>query len=203
MTYLPKMINPKVSDKDILPELSPYGYNYAELKDEKYKLRTNSLFIEFIGPAAHKKFDPPFTIDEKDKGKYLSLKKIYLEFGDITEVEFAKTVFGSFAHWERLCGAFCFKKHISQWRKELELSLVSKAVKKIEEIAASNSKDALQAAKWLGERKWRQAKPKKPVGRPEGSEYVSPKKQPAPEKDSDITKDAERMGLPIAYNKAG
>jgi hypothetical protein len=94
---------------------------------------------------------------------YLSFHRLYLELEDITEYEFAKKYLHSYEHWEMLCKCNWFKPHLALMRRELDLKLRAKALRKIQSLAKSNDKDSFAANKYLLEKNW---EPKAEKGRP-------------------------------------
>lgn len=114
---------------------------------------TQSLFLEL----GYNEDVAIYTFKENDhvfKGKtFLSIKRLYLEMGDVTEYEFANTYFLSWPHWKRLCENKNIRVHIDQWREELELKMKTVAVKEIVKSANSGS---FQASRWLASRGWKQ-----------------------------------------------
>lgn len=128
------------------------------MTDSRGKFFTQGLFLE-IG---YSKFSM-YTLKEQDheyKGTvYPSIKKLYLAYEDPTEYDFANKYFVSWNHWQRICDNVILRKHIDEWRQELELKIRSQAIRDI----MSNSADgSYQASKYLAERGW----DKNVVGRP-------------------------------------
>lgn len=118
--------------------------------DSMGKFRTQSLFLE-LGYGA----DALFTLKDQDhehEGKtYPSLKRLYLEFEDPTEYEFANTVLLGWRHWQRMCENKVIRKHIDEWREELEVKLRSQAIR---DAIQEAKKGHFQAAKWVADRGW-------------------------------------------------
>lgn len=118
--------------------------------DSMGKFRTQSLFLE-LGYGT----EAIFTLKDQDhthEGKeYLSLKRLYLEFEDPTEYEFATTVLLGWKHWQRMCENKVIRKYIDEWRDELEVKLRSRAI--IDAIKEAR-KGHFQAAKWVADRGW-------------------------------------------------
>lgn len=121
-----------------------------KMVDKMGKYRTQSLFLE-IGYGD----DAIFTLKDQDHvhdGKtYLSLRKMYLEFNDPTEYQFANEVLLGWKHWQRLCENKAVRKYIDEWREELEVKLRSQAI--LNTIREAN-KGHFQAAKWVADRGW-------------------------------------------------
>lgn len=132
----------------------------SKFKDEKGRYIVQGLFLE----DRYNTDLAIFTYDGEDKlykGKtYPSLKKLYLEHGDPKEYSFARKYLFDWGHWQRLCKNAIVKRHIEEWRNELELSLVSEGVSALIDLALNEK--SYQAAKYLADRGWEKEK----VGRP-------------------------------------
>ena len=118
--------------------------------DSMGKFRTQSLFLE-LGYGT----DALFTLKDQDHEHegtvYKSLKRLYLEFEDPTEYEFANTVLLGWRHWQRMCENKVIRKHIDEWREELEVKLRSQAIR---DAIQEAKKGHFQAAKWVADRGW-------------------------------------------------
>jgi hypothetical protein len=148
------------------------------------RYRTLSLFCE-----TNQDSEPPvFTLKPRDHNGLPSMKRLYLEYEDPTEYEFAIATLGSWEHWLKLSGADWFQKYITAWRDELEVKLRSKGVAKLKDQAASGNKDA---AKWLAEKGWDK---RQGAGRPTKRE-IEEEQQKRAKVASSLTDDAERIGL--------
>lgn len=91
-----------------------------------------------------------YTIKNYDHKGLPSLKRLYMETGDLTEYTFALLYMEDFQHWEKLCAQRWFKEYIEQWRKELALKIQSEAVRNIIlEAADPKSRSKFAANKWL------------------------------------------------------
>ena len=127
-------------------------------KADQGSFRTKSLFFEYSAPAMRQKYPPPFTIKEDDYEKdgeiYVSMKRLYLEKRDPTEYLFAKEVLGSYPAWTVLKDSTFFKPFGEAWHTELMLLLQAENIQEIRLEAASDSKGASSAAKWLAEKGW-------------------------------------------------
>lgn len=132
------------------------------------KFRTQSLFLEMgYGDEAIFTFK---DFDYEHGGKeYLSLKKMYLEMEDPTEYSFANHCLLGWRHWQRLCENKIIRKHIDEWREELEVKLRSKAVMDAINLAGTGH---FQAAKWVADRGWAT----RGAGRPTKAEIEHEKK---------------------------
>ena len=134
----------------------------SKFKDDGGRPITQSLFLE-IGYNEN----AYYTLKDEDhdyKGKvYPSLKRLYLEHEDVTEYDFATTYLLGWSHWQRLCGNKQVRKHIDEWRFELELKLRAAGIRAIIESALDED-GGFQAQKYLADRGWAKAgagRPKK------------------------------------------
>ena len=160
----------------------------SKFKDEKGRYIVQGLFLE----DSYNTDLAVFTYDGEDKvykGKtYISLKKLYLEFEDPKEYRFARKHLFDWKHWQRMCKNSIISKHIEEWRKELELALVSDGVTAIIDLALSEK--SYQAAKWLADRGWEKDK----VGRPSKEDVEGELKKRADE-DAAFNDDFELLKL--------
>ena len=135
------------------------NYTKAQLKDSQGRPLTQSLFLE-IGYSD----SAIFTLKEDDyeyKGKlYQSLKRLYLDFEDVTEYEFAIKYLIGWQHWQRLAANKAIAKYINVWREELELKIRAQAIRDIMDMTAEEK--SFQAAKWLSDRGWEKRAPGRP-----------------------------------------
>lgn len=131
-----------------------------KFKDKGGRLLTQSLFLEI-------NYDTDFamfTFNDRDKlykGKtYTSLKKLYLQEEDKHEYVFATTHLDGWNHWQRLLANKVLRKHIDEWREELEVLLISKGLQKVLDLADEGN---FQAAKYIADGKWeiRRGRPSK------------------------------------------
>lgn len=140
----------------------------SKFKDTQGRPLTQSLFLE---PNYNTDY-AYYTVDDDDKtfkGKvYPSLKRLYLEMEDPVEYEFATTYLLGWKHWQRLCENAIIRRHIDEWRNELELKLRSQGVRMMLDQAEDNQ----QAAKWLAEGAWS----KRGAGRPKKEELERERK---------------------------
>lgn len=124
--------------------------NREQLLDKAGRPLTQSLFLE-VGYTE----EAIFTLKEVDytyNGKvYPSMKRLYMEMADPTEYEFATTYLLGWKHWIRICENKLLRKHIDEWRDELEVKLRSRAVMQVMKQAEIGS---FQSSKWLADRGW-------------------------------------------------
>ena len=138
------------------------------LRDKMGRPLTQSLFLE-LGYSDY----AVYTLKDEDyeyNGKvYPSLKRLYLDCADPTEYEFALKHLIGWKHWLRISENKVIKKHIEEWREELEVKLRSEGVRNAIEHAKGGT---FQAAKWLADRGW----DKRAAGRPSKEELDKEKK---------------------------
>lgn len=131
-----------------------------QLQDTMGRPLTQSLFLE-LGYSEYS----VYTLKEQDyayKGKnYPSLKRLYLKEEDVTEYEFATKHLLGWQHWKRLCENKQIRKHIDDWREELELKIRSQAIRDMQGLCASENGN-FSAAKFLADRGWEKRAPGRP-----------------------------------------
>ena len=123
---------------------------HQKMVDKMGKYRTQSLFLE-LGYGTEALFTLKDQDHEHDGKIYPSMKRLYLEFEDPTEYEFANTVLLNWKHWQRMCENKVIRKHIDEWREELEVKLRSQAIR---DAIQEAKKGHFQAAKWVADRGW-------------------------------------------------
>lgn len=104
-----------------------------------------------------------YTLKDNDHEGYPSLRRLYLEEGDPLEISFAEKYLDGYEHWEMLVECTWFEPYAERWRKELELTIRSDALKNIILDSKSDSKSAASSNRFLVEGGW---KPKATKGRP-------------------------------------
>lgn len=131
-----------------------------QLQDTMGRPLTQSLFLE-LGYSEY----AVYTLKEQDyayKGKnYPSLKRLYLKEEDVTEYEFATKHLLGWQHWKRLCENKQIRKHIDEWREELELKIRAQAIRDMQGLCASENGN-FSAAKFLADRGWEKRAPGRP-----------------------------------------
>lgn len=125
-------------------------FERGQMQDDAGRPLTQSLFLEigYSDLAIFTLKDVDYTYNGKI---YPSLKRIYIEMEDPTEYVFASTYLLGWKHWLRLCENKQIRKHIDEWRDELEYKLRSKAVNF---MLTSAKEGNYQAAKWFADRGW-------------------------------------------------
>lgn len=139
----------------------------AKMVDSMGRPITQSLFLE-VGYSDMAIFTLKENNYEYNGTIYPSLKKLYLEMGDVTEYEFANTYLLGWQHWKRICDNKVVRKYIDEWREELEYKVRSKSVKAL--LAAAEAGN-YQAAKFFVDKGW----DKRTAGRPSKEEIAREK----------------------------
>lgn len=159
-----------------------------KMKDEKGRYIVQGLFLE----DKYNHEMALFTFDGEHKlykGKtFYSLKKLYLEEMDPKEYLFARLYCFDWDHWKRMCKNKIIRRHIDQWREELELKLVSEGVGSLIHLALNEN--SYQAAKFLAERGW----DKSERGRP-SKEAVQGELKRRADEEADYNEDFEMIKL--------
>jgi len=117
----------------------PYEANKAKLLDVTGRKLTSGLFEELADPTSG--YTPLFKLSD--------WRKVYVHIADPTDYEAAKTLIGSWEHWEALAANPRFKEHLESWRKEVAVKLRSQAIAHLRSQAATDKGTA--AARWLAE----------------------------------------------------
>lgn len=143
----------------------------AQMIDSMGKFRTQSLFLE-LGYKDEAVFTLKDFDHEHNDETYVSLKRLYLECEDPTEYQFAQAHLMGWKHWQRMCENKILRKHIDEWRDELEVKLRSQAVLDVISQARAGT---FQAAKWVADRGWAQ----RGAGRPSNADVEHEKKMQA------------------------
>jgi hypothetical protein len=97
-----------------------------------------------------------YTLKDEDHLGYPSLYRLFMEFEDVTEWEFAQAYMDGWEHWQMLCACTWFKPYVTRWRQELELKLKAKALKAIRAEAEGEGKMSYAANKFLMEGGWKE-----------------------------------------------
>ncbi len=112
---------------------------------------TKSLFYEVHMGMAHEVRTvekPPFTLNIVKPG-YICARTTFVELGDPTGYQWAMRYLGDWTHWQKLMQCKWFVEAYNGWVQELETKARSEAIIRLQEIAASESPQAISAAKYL------------------------------------------------------
>lgn len=155
------------------------------------RYRTQSLFLElYLKDTEARDLEPIFTLKSDEWKGLPSAKKIYINSNDPTEYSVAQELLGSWEHWLKLTECSWFKPYLKEWREELEVKLRSQAIKSLINTAETKGAKGANAAKWLAERSWKDAK----RGRFSKAELDAERKIEAGI-DASVKDDLERLGL--------
>lgn len=167
------------------------GLTIKDLKDVRNAWRTASLFAETCDDPV--KYPPVYSLGDQH-GTLPSLKRNFLDLGDLAEYTFAETYLGGWDHWQRITESWVLKPHVEMWRTELRLKLEAEAIATIKEIASGTGPSALQAAKYLYEKVNSGESRKR--GRPSKAEKDAALKKELRDSE-DVAADAARIGIRI------
>lgn len=80
---------------------------------------------------------------------YPSLHRLFVDFGDPTEYNFANTYLINYAHWREISEHPMVTPYLALWREELLMKIKADAINSIVAASKGESKDAITAARWL------------------------------------------------------
>ena len=113
-----------------------------------------------------------YTLKNHDHEGYKSLYQLYINEEDPTEGRFANKYFEDYDHWMAVSEAPWLKKHISKWRKELDVRLRSRALSEILSVANNpDHKSSYEANKYILNGNWKSNSEAK-KGRPSKEEIT-------------------------------
>lgn len=144
-------------------------------------------------PIDQRVIEPAFSLHVKRDG-YTHLGKEYVNDCDLSGYTTSTRLFGDFGYWKHLLKAGWFREAVAIWDEELEAKLYAQGLKKIRELANSEDKSALTAAKYLANREFKRNAQGPKRGRPSNEEVEGRLKQEAESK-SDLESDAARIRL--------
>jgi len=122
-----------------------------KFKNDSGKFLLRGMFYERVGAD---KTGVLYSLKDVDHCGFPSLKRLYLEMGDVTEYRFVKEYMASVEHWDSLCECIWFEPLIKEWRRELFLRIQSEALANIQAEAKKDGPSKLSANKYLLERGW-------------------------------------------------
>ena len=135
--------------------------NHTLFHNSSGKFYTKALFYE---QTLADKASVVYTLKDRDHKGYDSLYRLYMDYDDLTEYEFAHAHLGGWEHWKLLCECSWFKPYIARWREELHLRHAAMALRQVKRIASTNDNGSMAANRYLLEKGWE--KNLNPVGRP-------------------------------------
>lgn len=141
----------------------------SKFRNEFNQLYTKQLFLEqSMGIAVEDRaIKPIYTLHDTKEG-YINFRKEYLEDEDPTGYTTAVRLLDGWEHWLKLMRSAWFQDAKAAWDRELDAKLAARALKKINEIAQGDSGSALNAAKYLANKEYKNSGPKR--GRPSKQE---------------------------------
>lgn len=117
---------------------------------------------------------------------YMSLGRLFVECGDVTEYEFARKYLGGWQHWQRVQRQSKIAPLVKQWREELEIRTQSIGMRSIMERVGEGH---YNASKYLSDKGWNPDR-----GRPSKEEKEARIKKEIMLVD-ELADDAARIGL--------
>lgn len=172
------------------------------MSQSKFKNNMGALYLRalFFETTLADKSTVVYTLKDEDHLGYPSLYRLYMEADDPTEYSFAIQHLDSWEHWQRLTKAPWFKEYLHRWRKELETRTRARALKAVRDIAASGSKEAFQANKFLLSGQWASdGQTKRRAGAPSKEEIKKAAHEIA-ETHQTVEEDFERLSDIKGYN---
>lgn len=137
----------------------------------KYRNSENTRYLRglFFEQQGADKSSVLYTLKDVDHEGFPSLYRLYMEFEDLTEWEFANEYLEGWEHWKMLCECTWFKPYIDRWREELDLKIQAQALRRLIKEAEGDSRSSQSANKFLLEKGW-VPKEKTKRGRPSKEE---------------------------------
>lgn len=167
----------------------------APFRNETNQRYSKQLFWEqwVQLPIDARIIEPAFSLHQEKDG-LVCLGKEYIRDADPSGYTTATRLFGEFGYWKHLLKAGWFREAVGLWNEELEAKLYSEGLAKIRELANSDDKGALTAAKYLANREFvgNRSGPKR--GRPSNEEVEGRLVSEAKEL-SEVADDAARIRL--------
>lgn len=167
-------------------------FPYRNETNQRY---TKQLFHEQWSqlPTESRVIEPAFTLFNTKPG-LTNLGREYLNDCDPTGYTTSTRIFGEYGYWKYLLKASWFREAVRIWDEELDAKLYAQGLAKIRDLANSDDKGALTAAKYLANKEFKLDR-KGPVrGRPSNEEVEGRLVQEAQEK-SELEDDAARIRL--------
>lgn len=130
-----------------------------KIRGEGNRRLTQALFLEH-GDFERSYFttannDRTLTHEDGCTKTFYSFRKLYVQCLDPTDIKFIDTYMnGDYEQFQAIANNKTLKLDMEGMREEVAKRLQSIAIDKLLKSAPSNSKDALQAAKYLGSRNW-------------------------------------------------
>lgn len=166
----------------------------APYRNENNQRYSKQLFWEqwVTLPIDERVIEPVFSL-YFDREGLINLGREYINDGDPSGYKTSTRIFKDFGYWKHLLKAGWFRDAVRTWDEELEAKLYSEGLQKIRQVAASEDKGALTAARYLADKNFILEK-KASRGRPSKDEIEGRLKNEADEL-SQIQEDAARIRL--------
>lgn len=167
-------------------------YPYRNETNQRY---SKQLFYEQWITLPHdlRTIEPAFSLHIQREG-YKNLGREYLADCDPTGYTTSTRIFGDYGYWKHLMKAAWFRDAVAIWDEELEAKLYAQGLAKIRELANSDDKGALTAAKFLANKEFKLNASGPKRGRPSNEEVEGKLAQVAQEL-SEVNEDAARIRL--------
>lgn len=164
-------------------------------RNEHNQRFTRQLFYEqWINlPIDNRLGEPPFTL-HTDKEGYINFGKAYVEDGDPSGYKTAMRLLGDYDYWKFLMKVAWFREAKAEWDETLDAKLSGEGMAKIREIANSEDRGALAAAKFLATLEYRKEKAEAKRGRPSKDELEGKLNEMAAE-ERELEEHAKRIRL--------
>lgn len=165
----------------------------AKFRNDVNQRFTRLLFWE---EATTEKTYVLYTLKRQDYKGYPSIYRLYMEMEDTSEFDFANKYFEDYEHWQIICEADWMSWRIAKWRIELQTKLKARALNVIKDEAFSGSRSALQAAKFLLEKGWVDAKESK-LSKKQQKEAIKNEAKRQSNQNENIQETMDRIGLKV------
>lgn len=163
-------------------------------RNEHNQRYTKQLFYETMRdlPLEERVIEPVFSL-YFDREGLVNFGKEYIKDADPSGYTTAIRLLGDYGHWNHLLKAKWFRDAVETWNEELDAKLYSEGMAKIRELAKSDEKSALAAARFLATQGYKDKTATK-RGRPSKIEVQGALKQ-AREEAEGLEEDGKRIGL--------
>lgn len=146
-------------------------------------------------PLDDRAIEPAFSLHIKREG-LICFREEYVNDADMSGYTTSVRLLGDYGYWKHLMKASWFRDAVKEWDEEIEAKLYAEGMLKIRQLASSDDKGALTAAKYLADKNFKLEKKGTVRGRPSNEEVEGVLKEAAREL-SEHEQDAERIGLVV------
>ena len=135
---------------------------------------------------------PKFTL-HRDRPNLINFGKEYIAYGDMTGYKMATKYLEGYSHWNLLMKSNWFKEAKGIWDEEIEARLYAESMETLVAISKGEGPQAIQAAKFLALKQYKDKHPSSGVrGRPTKEQVEGLIKQEAEDLKT-ISNDAARI----------